>query len=630
MDLLHEDNPEMIAAIVEYQNFLSGSDMVGSSILTPSKVQDNFENVGNALNTLIAYPDIFVDLMVPTESKFNLYFFQRIILRVFARFKQSYVCATRAASKSFLAFLSRYLSCMELPNQNTFVCMEIKQQATKVAREKVEGDLWQKFPLLKNEMIKIPQPGKAPASPFKGGNDYAQYNFSNHSVFDVVSVDSARGLRRTSGLIEEVIEQDQTKINEKIIPLLNVSRRTSLGEILPNEPHAAKIYVTTAGYQGTFAYQKYIETLCLTAIDPDKYMCLSLTYQIPLMHGLLDKEQLRDVLVSPSFEQDSFDREYNSKWSGSIKGAAFSYKTMQKARRIKRAELKAREVDPTKEFYVVCADMAKDGSANTAVVIDRVTIGETHFTYQTVNATKIDYNDYSKVANELKKLVIAYKARLLIYDANGIGAAIRDWLNKPTNDALTGEMLPGYGIINPPTSAEKDLIRYPSKDTICYEIKAGSQASDINYLFFGRLNSGAIKLLIPFRDALDNYKKIKSFVLATNKKQKRYLRPYQVTDQIQEELLNLDVVEIVDTGRPALKVSRRNANIQKDFFSALSYCVWGVHQYIELKYYKQHSKTRLTKAAALSKIQSRSTYQNNVSGGHERLKRSLSKKRRGR
>ena len=301
-----------ISAILEYQNFLNGIDKVGSSILTPAKVQEHFNEIGEALNFLIVYPDIFVDVMTPTDAVFNLFFYQRLILRSFARYKQTYVTATRAASKSFLAFLSRYLSCMELPNQATFVCMNIKQQATKVAREKVEDDLWNKFPLLKNEMIKIPQPGKAPLSPFKGGNDYAQYRFSNNSRFDVVSVDSARGLRRTSGLIEEVIEQDPIKINEKIIPLLNVSRRTNLGEVLPNEPHAAKIYVTTAGYQGTFAYQKFIETLCLTALDPDKYMCISMTYKVPLMHGLLDKEQIRDILASPSFDRDSFDREYNS------------------------------------------------------------------------------------------------------------------------------------------------------------------------------------------------------------------------------------------------------------------------------------------------------------------------------
>ena len=584
MDIILE--PE----IQEYCNFINDIELAGQAILTPQKVDEHFEEIGEALNQLKVYPDILIDIITPVESKFNLYFFQRIFLRSFARYKQSYVTATRAASKSFTAFLSRYLTCMQTPKHQTFVCANVKQQAASIAKQKVQEDIWVKFPLLKNEMIKLPQPGKSPMSPFVSGADYATYRFSNGAVFDVISVDSARGLRRHSGIFEEVIEQDQTKINEVVIPLMNVSRRTAYGEVLMNEPNAQKIFVTTSGYHSTFAYDKFIETLCLAAIDPNQYFAISLSYKIPLMHNLLDAQQIRDVLASPTFDSDSFDREYRSRWSGALKGAAFDYKVMQATRKVVRAELKGHETSD-KEFYVLCADLAKDGSANTAAVVVKVIIGETHFTYKQVNAFKIEYNDYMKVANELKKAAMAYNVRMLIYDANGVGAGMRDWLNKQTYDSETGDQLQGLGIINPPDSAERDVICYPGNSTICYEIKAGAQASNINYLFFSKMKSGVIKLLIPFKDALEYYKKLKSFCTASVEKQKRVLKPYQVTDIMQEELLNLDVVEIVDTGRPALKVSRRNGMIQKDFFSALSYSIWGVHNYIEMPYYKKHSKT---------------------------------------
>lgn len=64
---------------------------------------------------------------------------------------------------------------------------------------------------------------------------------------------------------------------------------------------------------GTFAYEKFIESLIYTAIDPDNYMTISMTYKIPLMHGLLDAHNLREVISSPSFDRDSFEREYESK-----------------------------------------------------------------------------------------------------------------------------------------------------------------------------------------------------------------------------------------------------------------------------------------------------------------------------
>lgn len=592
--------------VQEYMNFINDMGLAGQSILTPQKVDEHFEEIGEALNQLKAYPDLLVDLATPAESKFNLFFYQRLMLRSFARFKQTYTTATRAASKSFLAFLSRYITCMQTPNHSTFVCANVKKQATEIAKQKVQNDIWVKFPLFKNEMIKIPQPGKAPMSPFVAGADYATYRFSNGAQFDVISVDSARGLRRNSGIFEEVIEQDQTKINEVVIPLMNVSRRTSLGEVLPNEPNAQKIFVTTSGYHSTFAYDKFMETICLTAIDPKNYMAFGLTFKVPLYHGLLDAEQIRDVMSSPTFDKDSFDREYNSIWSGALKGAAFDYKVMQHCRKVKRAELKKHQINDNVEFYVLCADLAKDGSANTAVVVLKVIVGTTHFTYKQVNAFQINDNDYMKVANELKRAADAYDVRMLIYDANGVGAGMRDWLNKETIDHKTGDTLRGLGIINPPDSAQKDVIKYLAKDTICYEIKAGAQASDINYLFFARIKSGAVKMLIPFRDALELYKQHKGFCTATSQKQKEALKPYQMADRIQEELLNLDVVEIIDTGKPALKVSRRNNMIQKDFFSAFSYAIWGVHEHIEGPYYKKNARNKLSKTAAFSKIQNQS------------------------
>lgn len=77
-------------------------------------------------------------------------------------------------------------------------------------------------------------------------------------------------------------------------------------------------------------------------------------------------------------------------------------------------------------FYAICADMAKDGSADTAVGIAKVIPGDHYFTYKFVNLLTIPSTDFLVVANTFKKLVLQYNAKLLIYDANGVGAGIRD------------------------------------------------------------------------------------------------------------------------------------------------------------------------------------------------------------
>jgi hypothetical protein len=261
---------------------------------------------------------------------------------------------------------------------------------------------------------------------FVQGSDYAEFRFAHGGNFDVVG-GTIRGFRRNSGIFEEVIQLDPTFTNETVIPLLNKPRENIFGKVNPKEPHGSKIFITTAGFQGTYAYDKMLETLCLTAIDPDNYSFLGGSYSIPVIHGLLQESTIRELISSPSYSRDSFEREYMSIWSGAPKGALFTANTITNLRKVKRAELKAKESDPDNpHFYAVVADMAKDGSANTAVVIYKIKPKKYMFSYSVVNLFKIDSTDYEVISNVLKETVNRYNAEMLIYDANGIGAAIRD------------------------------------------------------------------------------------------------------------------------------------------------------------------------------------------------------------
>jgi len=244
-------------------------------------------------------------------------------------------------------------------------------------------------------------------------------------------------------------------------------------------------------------------------------------------------------------------------------------------------------------FYVICADMAKDGAAETAVGVAKVIPKEHYFTYKMVNLFTIPSTDYMVIANSFKKAVLTYNAKLLIYDANGVGAGIRDWLNKETTDEY-GALLEGLGIINPPTSTEHDVIRYPKDKTICYEIKSGGKTGEqIHWFFFSRMSTGAITYPIKLNDALTLYSKNKSFTQMSLKKQQEFLMPFKVMDKMEQELKNLDIVNTSDQLSNTLRIVRRNEKIQKDFFSMAEYLVWAVNQQFELDYYKKkRSKSR--------------------------------------
>lgn len=578
--------------IENYMNFMDSDEQDHTGFLTRKRVNQHFEECGEMLNYFMAYPDMFVDLITPKANHFHLFFFQRIMIRCMARGTAVYETFSRGTSKSFLADLDRYLKCMFVPRHHTTITAGTNKQAAEIAKQKVVDDLWVKFPLLANEMQKRVIAGKK-LDPYKMGKDYVEFNFKNGSSLGLGNV---RGLRRQSLIFEEVIEQDEIKVNEVYIPLLNEPRKMFNGLINPHEPQSQQIYITTAGYQGTFAYQKLIEILCRSVLDPLNYYVLTGTYRIPLSCGLTAQKQIEDVINSPSFSRSSFEREYESRWSDAPAGAAFSASLVASLRQVKRTELKYNLTDVQLEqdgFYVICADMAKDGAAETAVGIAKVLPKEHYFSYKFINLYTIPSTDYMVIANEFKKAVIRYQAKLLIYDANGVGAGIRDWLNKETTDEY-GNLLAGLGIINPPSTSERDLIKYGKDRTICYEIKSGGLIGEqIHWFFFSRMSTGAITFPLKFTEALSLYSRNKSFVNMNQVKQQEYLKPFKVMDKAEEELKNLDIVNTSDNLSNRLKIVRRNNNIQKDFFSMMEYLVWAVNQQIELEYYKNRRRKSL-------------------------------------
>jgi len=580
--------------LADYLDFINSTDTARDRMVTKQRIDENAEGFAKAINTFLAYPDKLVELMSP--EYFKLYFSQIITLRVMSRHRQSYHTYTRGFSKSFLSALSRYIHTMLTPRHKAFLVAETKEQGATIAREKIIDDLWEKFPLLSNEMQKTRNAGKV-IQPYVVGKDYAEFRFTHGGRIDVIgSGSSVRGGRRNSGIFEEVINHDQTAVNERIIPLVNAPRRMSNGKINPKEPQGSKIFVTTAGFQGTFAYEKLIETIAYSVIDSDRYMVLGGGYEIPLMHGLLDEDAVREMLSSPSFEEDSIDREYRSIWSGSPVGAAFTAKRIDQLRKIVRAESESRA--EKEEFYVVVADMAKDGSANTAVVVFKVKPREHAFMYYAVNMFKIMTSDYQLVSQKLKETVAQYKARMLAYDANGIGAAIRDWLNKEQISSDGGAVLPPLGIINPPEKSKRDIRRVSRDQTICYEIKAvGDQANAIHRVFFSKMGANNVRFLIKSAVAVEKFNQKDSFRSLEPRQKKAILEPYFVMDILEEEMKNLDVVDTVDNlGSNTLRIVRRNKKVQKDFFSALEYGVSAIHDHFEVPYYTEKRRKKFNPA----------------------------------
>ena len=113
------------------------------------------------------------------------------------------------------------------------------------------------------------------------------------------------------------------------------------------------------------------------------------------------------------------------------------------------------------------------------------------------------------------------------------------------------------------------------------------------------MSTGAVTFPIKLADAVTLYNRNKTFCKLSIPKQKEILAPFQTMDKMEEELKNLDIANASDNLSDRLKIVRRNQSIQKDFFSAAEYLVWGVNKHFELEYYKRKRNKRKKRIIAV-------------------------------
>ena len=67
-------------------------------------------------------------------------------------------------------------------------------------------------------------------------------------------------------------------------------------------------------------------------VKPEKSMILGGTYRIPVLVKLLDKNFIRDLKMDGTFNEVAFEREYESKWSGTVEDAFFNAEIFERNR----------------------------------------------------------------------------------------------------------------------------------------------------------------------------------------------------------------------------------------------------------------------------------------------------------
>ena len=518
------------------------------------------------------YPDLFVEFLCgDNPQNFKLFFYQRVFLRAVIRHRYAYATFPRAYSKSFLSVLILIIRCTLFPGSHLFVTTGGKEQAAGIAKEKVE-ELCKLIPGIRNEIDWSRGASKA-------SKDMVEYKFKNGSVLDIMAArQSSRGKRATGGLMEECILIDQTLLNEVIIPTMNVDRRLSDGSRHREEViNKSQIYVTTAGWKNSFAYEKLIQILIQQIIEPSEAVVLGGTWRIPVLEELLSKSFIEELKLDGTYNDASFAREYESEWSGDSENAFFSSDKFDKHRVLLQPEYEHSGRSSKSAYYVVSVDVGRKGDLTEACIFKVTPQPQGSALKTLVNLYTFEAEHFETQAINIKKLFFKYKARTVVIDANGVGAGLVDFMVLDQVDPETGDLLPNFGVGGATYDGwEKDYKKHKTPDTetdAMYLIKANAPINTEAHSYVQtQLAAGKIKFLIDETQAKAKLMTTKMGQAMSPDKRAEYLKPFTLTTILREQMLNL-VEENEGTNIILKQVSK---GIKKDKFSAFEYGLYYV------------------------------------------------------
>lgn len=572
MALIQLLNPDTVQFNTQDKIYHNGIELEKGVVITPAFLDRNQDLMMDCIQIFTAYPDIFLDLITPVNSNFTLFPYQRLFLRACMRYTSIYITAARATSKTFLSILAKYLQCIFLPNHVGSIVAPNKQQAAKISKQKVE-EIWRIWPLLEKEVEKA-----------NFGKDYVDIFFKNGSKLSIVgALDSDRGIRTHATLIDEARDQDGDMINEVVLPQMNVSRRMVNGLVNPYEKiNTQVIYATSAGTKSSWAYEALVDTFEKAIIDPKSSFCIGLDYRVPAQHGLIDPTYVKNLKLSPSYNETTFAAEYLGAWLGGSEESWFDFSKLTKYRKIKNPEWFQKFKEEKNVFYLISVDVGRLHD-QTVACIWRVNIRENKYYSTLVNlfvlGRQAETKTFVQQAIDLKHLIELYNPREVVIDCNGLGVGLADEMIKTQLDE-TGKELPAYGFFN---NDDYKKVQPREAAQILYSLKAnGPLNSKIHSNAYSRINGGMVRFLISEQDARAALLSTKVGQKMTTEDRIKRLMPHELTTKLFEEMANLRLrkngLDIV--------LEQINARFPKDKYSAFAYGLWRIKELEEENFKK--------------------------------------------
>lgn len=514
------------------------------------------------------FPDLYIELFKSEESNMKLHYDQRVFMRCDVRFQSMYGTFSRGYAKTYTEVLDDFIVATLSPNITMSVTAQTRENSAALLQDKT-NEILQHFPLLENE-IEYKRFSK---------ND-AVVKFRNGAMItNLANAQTSKGRRRNRIKIEESALLNNTLYEDALEPIVEIGRTTvgSLAIIDPEEMNQQIHFFTTSGYRGSDEFARSVR-MVNGMRDLSGDIVLGSSWRLPCYYGrgstkaqiLKKKRNSNPIFFAQNYEQE---------WVGCADNALVDVNKLMASRVLEEPILEAqRESD---EYYIG-VDVARSENTNnnqSAIVVIkalRSPVNKRICDLQIVNVLGVTNKmNFKNQACMIKKLKNQYKAKMVIVDGNGLGSGLVDQLLLESYDPVTGEYLGCFDTINTDNKPEN-----PNADKCLFDMKAQSYQTKVVSYFINAVDAGILHMLIRKQEQ-DFTDKEREFF-------DKNVLPFVNTELLFMEITNLKLKVMAGNNLSVEKVVRK---IDKDKFSALSYCIFYIMEFCNQEKKKRSTST---------------------------------------
>lgn len=529
--------------------------------------EEQKKSVGLLISFFRFYPDYFYDMVRSPNARYKIELPQRILLRLFARYRNVYCTGARGLTKTYVVMLSKAADGLFYPGEKIRYVAPAQKQSAKLASDAFKT-MCENYPFFSIWWNKNNDRDNMFKMSTVYGSEFTMYAPRGDNCSALVGEEMAQegGLE---GFDIDAFEND-------ISPTNRITRRVN-GK--PDRTHIdlKETYISNAASRQSRAFTTYRSAALKSMVLGDKYdgYCIDIPWEVALLCNIRDIAYYKKERAKSTGEK--WLREMCARYTGSIDNPLINDEVLAKSKKnLLMEECHSGDKDA---IYIVSHDVSYVDSAHNAKCADVVL----KLTKYDILARRDKYRGqvvyvdaYTPPATaylqaqKLKALWRKYtldgaNATYLVVDAQAYGTNVVEELMKPVNDGMRPLCCVGHSAFN--------HLEQPNALPVIYPLKAGTKGTkdeDAAMIAYAQLEfeQGYIELLTGnILDGVEQYKLAHG--IRDDKADARISLPYKKNEEMCGQIANLQTKAAGLTVREV----RKSQSIQRDIWSALKYAL---------------------------------------------------------